>query len=86
MAMSGSAARQGAERWLLAPVAFLSNALVQVETTPTAMPWFATINPVPDLVTAVQALSSGQPAASSAARAVSGCLAMPPASEKGPTT
>ncbi len=44
---------------VLFPLTFLSNAFVPVDTLPGPLKWFATINPVSHLITAVRELANG---------------------------
>ncbi|SIO23325.1 ABC transporter permease [Agromyces cerinus] len=50
---------QGISMLVLFPLTFLSNAFVQPETMPAPLEWFANINPVSHLVTAVRDLVNG---------------------------
>ncbi|MNL62392.1 Daunorubicin/doxorubicin resistance ABC transporter permease protein DrrB [compost metagenome] len=43
---------------ILMPLTFLSNAYVPVDTLPTWLKWFANINPISHLVTAVRDLAN----------------------------
>lgn len=52
---------QGISMLVLFPLTFASNALVPVDTMPGALRWFANINPVSHLVTAVRELTAGGP-------------------------
>jgi ABC-2 type transport system permease protein len=45
---------QGISMMILFPLTFLSNAYVPIETLPTALQWFAKLNPVSHLITAVR--------------------------------
>jgi len=45
---------QGISMMVLFPLTFLSNAYVPINTLPTALRWFATVNPVSHLITAVR--------------------------------
>jgi ABC-2 type transport system permease protein len=47
---------QGMSMMILFPLTFLSNAFVPVNTLPTALKWFATVNPVSHLITAIREL------------------------------
>lgn len=49
---------QGISMVILFPLTFLSNAYVPVETLPSWLRWFANINPISHLVTAVRELAS----------------------------
>jgi ABC-2 type transport system permease protein len=49
---------QGISMLVLFPLTFLSNAYVPVDTLPSWLAWFATINPVSHLVTAVRDLAN----------------------------
>ncbi|GAA2515694.1 ABC transporter permease [Rarobacter incanus] len=49
---------QGISMLILFPLTFLSNAYVQLDTLPTGLKWFATINPVSHLVTAVREIAN----------------------------
>nr|WP_246046092.1 ABC transporter permease [Rarobacter faecitabidus] len=49
---------QGISMLILFPLTFLSNAYVAVETLPSALRWFATVNPVSHLVTAVREMAN----------------------------
>ena len=51
---------QGISFLVLFPLTFLSNAFVQVKTLPAALAWFANINPVSHLISAVRALINDQ--------------------------
>jgi ABC-2 type transport system permease protein len=47
---------QGISMLILFPLTFLSNAYVPIDTLPTWLAWFASINPISHLVTAVRDL------------------------------
>jgi ABC-2 type transport system permease protein len=47
---------QGISMMVLFPLTFLSNAFVPVDTLPTALKWFANINPVSHLINAIRQL------------------------------
>jgi ABC-2 type transport system permease protein len=47
---------QGISMIILFPLTFLSNAFVPVNTLPSALKWFARVNPVSHLVNAIRAL------------------------------
>lgn len=49
---------QGISMLVLFPLTFLSNAYVSVDTLPSALKWFATVNPVSHLVTAVREMAN----------------------------
>ena len=49
---------QGISMLVLFPLTFLSNAYVPVDTLPAALSWFARINPISHLVTAVRELAN----------------------------
>ena len=49
-----AASVQGISMMILFPLTFLSNAYVPVNTLPTALKWFANVNPVSHLVTAIR--------------------------------
>ncbi len=51
-----AASVQGISMMILFPLTFLSNAFVPVNTLPTALKWFATLNPVSHLITAIREL------------------------------
>ncbi len=53
-----AASVQGISMLVLFPLTFLSNAYVPVETLPDWLAWFATINPISHLVTAVRELAN----------------------------
>jgi len=45
---------QGISMMILFPLTFLSNAYVPIETLPSALKWFARMNPVSHLITAIR--------------------------------
>ncbi len=49
---------QGISMLVLFPLTFLSNAYVSVDTLPAALKWFATVNPVSHLVSAVREMAN----------------------------
>jgi ABC-2 type transport system permease protein len=49
---------QGISMLVLFPLTFLSNAYVPVDTLPSGLKWFATVNPISHLVTAVRDLAN----------------------------
>ncbi|WOQ18074.1 ABC transporter permease [Raineyella sp. W15-4] len=53
---------QGISMLVLFPLTFLSNAYVPVDTLPSALRWFATVNPISHLITAVRGLANAAPA------------------------
>src|SRR3954470_16445430 len=51
---------QGISMLVLFPLTFLSNAFVETKTLPAALAWFADINPISHLITAVRSLVNDQ--------------------------
>lgn len=49
---------QGISMLVIFPLTFLSNAYVSLETLPSALRWFAAVNPVSHLVTAVREIAN----------------------------